>query len=123
MNSETRAALNLSFYYVNCCYSAVISRKSNEYGLNRDRELDTDFHSAAIEHNTLLCNCSSSICTVLGPDKGWDLIRFPDCTNSCNQASCPYEVEGHVYIAMSLEKLFSAETKLPVFTEAHKLQK
>jgi len=32
MNSETRAAWNLSFYYVNYCYSAVIVLgKSNEY--------------------------------------------------------------------------------------------
>jgi len=32
MNSEARAAWNLSFYYVNCRYSAVIALgKSNKY--------------------------------------------------------------------------------------------
>ena len=51
VNSETREAWNLSFYYVNCRYSAVITLcRSSEYCT--DCELDADFRSAAIEHNT-----------------------------------------------------------------------
>ena len=41
-----REAWNLSVYYVNYRYSAVIALGK----LHRDHELDTDFCSAAIEH-------------------------------------------------------------------------
>jgi len=52
VNSETGAAWNLSFYYVNYRYNAVIVLcKSSEYCTVI---VDTDFPSAAIEHNTFL---------------------------------------------------------------------
>ena len=54
MNSEARAAWNLSFYYVNYRYSAVIALGKSNKLLCRDRELDTNFPSVAIEHNPFL---------------------------------------------------------------------